>query len=327
MTGRLRHVARWLWAALLFATGRCGAARRGLRRRGAIVVLAFHRVLNDEQFVRTQSLSGMVMRRRTFERLSAYASGRYEVADVSHQPMRECGRLEVAFTFDDGWLDNYTVVFPIVRAHRIPITVFVCPGLLERETPFWPEQVAASMRSAIPGVSELQIENGINRLKRSPSEVQYGPISYDGDAPGGGPDWTMTWEQIEEMNAAGVAVGAHTQTHQLLTRLDEAEGRRELAGCKASLERRLSRPCYQFAYPNGNQSEQTRRLLAEAGFTQAFTMERSAWTSACDPLAIPRVNMAEDDVTGPDGGFSAAMFEYTSFWKVARTMRKNGEWH
>lgn len=325
MSGRLRDAARWLWAVLLLASGRCSAARRELRRRHAVVVLAFHRVLNEGEFRRTQSLSGMVMRSRTFERLSAYVTRRYAVLDVSRsRPMRESGRLDIAFTFDDGWLDNYTAVFPIARAQRIPITVFVCPGLLERGTPFWPERVAASMRSAIPGVRELQIEGTINRLKNVSQELPYGPIADDGDAAEGGPDRTMTWEQIEEMNAAGVAIGAHTQTHRLITGLDEDAGRREVIGCKASLERRLKRPCHQFAYPNGNQSEKTRHLLAEAGFTQAFTMERNAWTPDCDPLAIPRVNVAEGDVTGLGGGFSAAMFEYNAFWKVARALRANG---
>jgi peptidoglycan/xylan/chitin deacetylase (PgdA/CDA1 family) len=325
---RLREVVRWIWAVLLLATGASHAARRNLGRRGAIVIMAFHRILDDVDFRRTQSLSGMVMRRRTFERLSMYVTQQCDVVDLSWDRPREWNdRPRVAFTFDDGWIDNYTAVFPTVREHGIPITIFVCPGLLGRCAPFWPERVAASLKAAIPGICELEIETAINRLKTAPPQLQRDMIASDYNLAEDGPDRTMSWAQIEELNGAGVTIGAHTQTHQVLTALETEPARREVVGSKTCLERRLNKACACFAYPNGNHSESTRRLLVEAGFVQAFTMDRSAWTPNSDPLAIPRANAAESDVTGPAGRFSAAMFEYTMFWKISRALRDSGGVH
>ena len=137
----------------------------------------------------------------------------------------------------------------------------------------------------------------------------------------GSPDKTLSWEQIAEMDRGGVAFGAHTQTHQILTVVPESMARLEILESKATVERELDKSCDLFAYPNGNHSHETRRLLKEAGFALAFTTRKGAWTNASDPLAVPRVNMSESDVAGPTGRFSPAMFEYSAFWKAARPLR------
>jgi peptidoglycan/xylan/chitin deacetylase (PgdA/CDA1 family) len=322
MNVALRAVLRWMWALLLLMTGMLALARRRLCKRRAIVVLAFHRVLDDPDFGRTDSVAGMVMRRRAFERLCSHLNRNCQIVSVERAtPQENSRRIRVAVTFDDGWIDNHTVVFPIAREYGISFAAFICPALLERNRPFWPERVAASIKTAMPGLQETEIEKALNHFKHGSTEPQTDRMADVGDQDEGGPDRTMCWAQIEELRAAGITIGAHTQTHQLLTNIAGEAGRREAAGAKAALERHLGKPCDQFAYPNGNHSYTTRQVLSEIGFAQAFTMERGAWTPNSDPLEIPRVNLAEDDVTCPTGGFSSALFEYTAFWKVWRAQR------
>jgi peptidoglycan/xylan/chitin deacetylase (PgdA/CDA1 family) len=134
-------------------------------------------------------------------------------------------------------------------------------------------------------------------------------------------DRTISWAQAVEMDTRGVVFGAHTQTHEVLTAVPENAARLEIAGSKVELERMLHKRCSLFAYPNGDHSIGTRRLVAEAGFTKAFTTARGAWTAASDLFAIPRPNVSEDDLAGPTGQFSAAMFEYNVFWKASRALR------
>ncbi len=134
-------------------------------------------------------------------------------------------------------------------------------------------------------------------------------------------DATLSRHQIKVMRRAGVTIGSHTQTHQILTSLPEDAVREELERSKTELEETLHAPVRAFAYPNGNHAERVRKLVAEAGYELAFTMERGAWTTTCDPLRIPRINVAEDDVTGPRGNFSSIMFDYTVFWRAWRSTR------
>ncbi len=102
-----------------------------------------------------------------------------------------------------------------------------------------------------------------------------------GEIGGAKPTWTTKGqEQIDRLltNAellavqqAGWEIGAHGQSHVRLSQLSEAAQRGELCGSKARLEDLLGRPVTSFAYPYGDYSALTRRLVEEAGYTHAFT--------------------------------------------------------
>ncbi len=324
---RLRRCIRWLRASALLAGGGLWWARRRLQTSESIVVLAFHRVLDDADLRRTHSLSGMLMRRHTFERLAAYVSSRYEPVDLSHAaPARQSTRLRVAFTFDDGWADNHAIVLPIARAYGIPLTIFICPGVMGVELPFWPERVAAAIKAARIVAREEDIEAAVEGIKSLSSQERDQALATlsgaaDAAAETRTVDRSLGWEEVLLMHEAGTTIGAHTHTHQILTTVSDRTARAEITASKAAIEDRLHKPCRLFAYPNGNHCRDTREILADAGFELAFTTVRGAWTAACDRLAIPRQGIAEDDVTGPTGRFSPAMFEYAAFWEAYRAGR------
>jgi len=325
-----RRVLQWLWAGLLACSGCLWWAKRQLRRNGAVVALTFHRVLSDTSYRKTHSLPGMVVRERTFRELVAHVLRRCEPIDLQEvEPGKPCGKLSVAFTFDDGWSDNYTTAFPIVRANRIPLTVFVCSGLVGKNSPFWPEQVTALLRAVRPTAGVDEITALIETLKQRTSEVRekylaklsekaseqgisLEPLSVDG---------MLSWREISEMDRAGVRFGSHTHTHQILTTVPTETARQEISESKVAIETALSKRCDVFAYPNGNWSHEPRNILAELGFGLAFTTERGAWTATSDRLTIPRSNVCEGDLVGPTGRFWTTMFEYTTFWKAWRATR------
>jgi peptidoglycan/xylan/chitin deacetylase (PgdA/CDA1 family) len=321
-----------VWAYLLQVSGCLWWAERLLRRRGAVIVLTFHRVLNDAEFQRTCSLPGIVIRRRTFEDLAGYVAGKYAVVDFTQAIEAPAGKMRVMFTLDDGWRDTYTNALPLMRSRGIPATVFVCPGLVGRTLPFWPELVASLLGHASPPVAKTEVESLIETLKTYTTERRQkyigrlyelhaqanskttGEDTYTGDR-------TVSWKDIREMDAAGASFGCHTHTHQILTTVPAQAARHEIRTSKAAIQAALHKRCDLFAYPNGNSSAATRRILAEEGFTAAFTTQRGAWTNHSDPMAIPRVNVCEAGVVGLTGRFSPAMFQYSVFWKAWRAMR------
>jgi hypothetical protein len=65
-----------------------------------------------------------------------------------------------------------------------------------------------------------------------------------------------------------------------------------------------------------------RDAVEQAGFQLALTTQPGPWTKQSDPMAIPRVNISEENISGWTGRFSAAMFEYQVFWKSWRARRK-----
>jgi peptidoglycan/xylan/chitin deacetylase (PgdA/CDA1 family) len=283
VAGRARPGLQLVWAALLQASGCLWWAKRQLRRRGAVVVLTFHRVLNDTEFRHTCSLPGIVVRKPTFEKLARYVAARHEAVDFDRAVQPPATKLRVMFTFDDGWKDNYTNALPVLRDHGIPATIFVCPGLVGRTLPFWPELVTALLSQASPPAGGAEIEKLIETLKTYPTERReqfinglyklHAPIEARNAHRG---DSTVLWEDIREMDAAGIRFGCHTHTHQILTAVPAQTARQEIRDSKRAIEAALYRRCDLFAYPNGNSSAATRRILTEEGFSAAFTTQRGA---------------------------------------------------
>jgi peptidoglycan/xylan/chitin deacetylase (PgdA/CDA1 family) len=334
VTSLLRRFVRCLWANFLAASGCLWWAKYRLRQSGAVIPLTFHRVLGEDDYRQTCSLDGMVLREQTFQELSAHVAICHQPVDLqTAEPGVQRSKLAVAFTFDDGWVDTYSVAFPIARQCQIPIVVFVCPGLLDETTPFWPEQLIALMRQTELSMEAEEAERLIERLKRAAAEEREQYLANlrekargrfgAGESMGG--DRTLSWAAIREMSERGVCIGSHTQTHQVLTMVSADSARRELRDSKAAIESTLSEKCDIFAYPNGNCSPQTRKLVAEAGYKLAVTTLSGAWTKDCDPLAIPRINIFEGKVIGWNRRFSATMFEYATFWRAWRATRANSQ--
>ena len=99
----------------------------------------------------------------------------------------------------------------------------------------------------------------------------------------------MTSDEVRELRARGVEIGAHTHSHPDLTTLDYDAAVAELGRGKDELEQLLDEPVDTVAYPYGRVNDKTRRACREAGFLAACrTCGEGSWT---DPLDLPRQDM------------------------------------
>src|SRR5262249_15263011 len=76
---------------------------------------------------------------------------------------------------------------------------------------------------------------------------------------------TMTWDELRDLD-----VGSHGIAHARLTRLSDAELRRELVESKQQIEDELGRACPDFAYPYGDHDERVRAAGRGAGYQRAY---------------------------------------------------------
>ncbi len=109
------------------------------------------------------------------------------------------------------------------------------------------------------------------------------------------------------MDAHGILTGAHTAEHTVLThqRLDDA--RREIAQCKAVLERGVRKPVRHFAYCNGYYSAGVAQALKAEGFVSAVTTEDMPNAPGIDPFALKRKVLWEASSAGILGFYSKAL--------------------
>jgi peptidoglycan/xylan/chitin deacetylase (PgdA/CDA1 family) len=325
-----RRMAGLLWIGLLRNTGCFRFVKWRLRSEGAVLVLMCHRVLADRAFLETHSPADIIVREESFRDLIHYISRECHVIPLHDaKPGKVERKLQIVVTFDDGWSDNSTQVFPIINERRLPITIFLCSGVMAQDLPFWPERVAMLLKAADPTLSTDAIKDEIESLKsESPAhcEEYLGHLAARARINTGSlhsaVDSTLSWEQVLKMQSAGVGFGSHTHTHAILTHVSLENVRVETQASKALIEQNLSSSCDCFTYPNGNWSPQVRDVVAEAGYKLAFTTEAGAWRPDVDPLAIPRLNVSEENIVGWNKHFSSAVFDYHVFWKAWRANRR-----
>jgi peptidoglycan/xylan/chitin deacetylase (PgdA/CDA1 family) len=99
----------------------------------------------------------------------------------------------------------------------------------------------------------------------------------------------VTAEELRQLAAAGIEIGAHSVTHPDLSALSYEDARKELVDSKAALETVLELPVTVAAYPFGRATAETRRACCDAGFLFACRSEgRGSWDDRYD---IPRFGM------------------------------------
>ncbi|MCH7485829.1 MAG: polysaccharide deacetylase family protein [Proteobacteria bacterium] len=103
----------------------------------------------------------------------------------------------------------------------------------------------------------------------------------------------MTWDQIREMAAAGVAIGHHSVTHPHMAGGEASLNARELEKAAARFGGELGRRPRLFAYPYGEASLAVIGLVREAGFAAAFGQHSGAIGGASDFLYLPRFSLNE----------------------------------
>jgi peptidoglycan/xylan/chitin deacetylase (PgdA/CDA1 family) len=313
-----------------------------------VLILSYHRVVADFAGEARRSLYTLNIEQKTFRRHLEVLEESHDVVSLDDalsllDGTRQAARDVAVVTFDDGYRDVYQHAFPVLRDLRIPALVYVPSAFVGTDRRLGHDRLFAALRCMRKrGIGPLAVGVGnpgerwlidalegdatphlaLERLiARHPTpgllrladalEDRLGLSSYK--PPGG--ELPVSWEMLREMQANGIATGAHTAEHTVLTnqRLDEA--RREIALCKTALEKGLKRPVTHFAYCNGYYSAGVAQALKAEGFVSAVTTEDMPNTPGVDPFALKRKVLWEASSAGMLGFYSkpliACQFEDT----------------
>lgn len=214
-------------------------------------------------------------------------------------------------TFDDGYADNVAVALPILRRQGMPATFFLATSFINGGR-MWNDSVIETLRRArgdildarCIGLDELSISTVELRrraIERVLAAVKYLPpgerqrlveelgAGTSHELPS---DLMMTQEQVLQLHASGMEIGAHTVTHPILARLDPEHAGDEIRDSKSRLEAITGAPITLFAYPNGKPGLDYRRehvsMVRELGFEAAVSTAWGVAHTASDPLQLPR---------------------------------------
>lgn len=282
----------------------------------SLLVLIFHRVLPEPDPVLPDEPDAA-----RFSAILDLIAGSFQPL-----PLREAVRRlregslparAACITFDDGYANNCEIARPILNAKGVPATVFVAPGFLDGGRMFNDTVIetvrlapqdfdlraldlgrhaltdAAARRRTVEALLEklkyLDIEE---RLKRIGEVAEVAGVRLPGDL-------MMTQDQVRQLHAAGIEIGAHTVDHPILTSVADDVAARQMRDSRQVLESMIGAPVRSFAYPNGKpQRDYADRHVAmarEAGFDLALSTAWGAATRESDPFQIPRVAAWDQD--------------------------------
>jgi peptidoglycan/xylan/chitin deacetylase (PgdA/CDA1 family) len=338
MIAFLARALKQAGAFLLYRTGLLALWWRaaGRRLRGRPLIVTYHRVLPPAEG-QDLSQAGIVVSTPTFERQLKLLRTLFQVVPLAEAASREEPELS-AITFDDGWADNHAHALPVLNRLGLPATLFVTTGLIGTSRLFWPERLAylladsarAKIHTAAFDGLDPQVEAALAQAARAPDPVlpaaldrliEHSKLLTDEDReqmldlvaqqvgrdPNELPPRLLTWDQVGEMQAAGVEIGAHGVTHAILTRLEPARAVAEIRDSRREVERALGRAAESFAYPNGDTTPALARAVAEAGYRRAVVTDAEPLAGCPAKFALQRKNLAEGSSQGIVG-FSASIF-------------------
>ncbi|PXX90720.1 polysaccharide deacetylase [Marinobacter vulgaris] len=255
------------------------AGKYGLYSAARLLTARQPRILMYHRF--TEAPAGGEASRENFRKQVAHIRRYYQPMTLETL----CGYLEseqrvprnaIVITVDDGYRDFYDIAWPVLREHSVPATLFVTTGFVSGDLWLWPDKISwilehAGENNSVFQWQGLRIEENelktnspkiwkrlISFLLAVPDAEKHEVIAALADAwglelPENAPERfaACTWEQLRELQAAGIEIGGHTVTHPTLGQVNSSHAELEIRDCRARLAEELGREPFSFCYPNG----------------------------------------------------------------------------
>jgi peptidoglycan/xylan/chitin deacetylase (PgdA/CDA1 family) len=197
-----------------------------------LLILAYHRVFPDPRGALAVTPENFELQLRSFLKKGYHALPLKDVFFNYLKDGKPIPKKTLVITFDDGYKDNYTYAMPILKKLNVPATVFLAADYIGRDVTFpWD--------NADPDLKNVTMSSM---------------------------DHPLTWEQVKDLQKAGIEFGSHTMTHPKLTHISLHDAWDELYRSKQLIEQKLGVPVYSFCAPHGYLNAALVKLSEKAGY-------------------------------------------------------------
>lgn len=318
------------------ATGALGLLRHG--RRPRVHIFGYHRVVPNVQLVARTAMPQLCVSTESFVAHLDHLTRCYEVWPLDRAVQLIAGALpaprrDVAvITFDDGYRDVLTEAAPLLRARRLPATVFMTSDvgdgrpmphdrlyalvrraadrnerLLLADVPdrlIWP--LARAEQALAAGAPLAAADALLEALSSADLEIVASALAARIGEPGDLPA-LLNWSELGRLLELGFTVGAHGASHVHLPLETDARLVEELTRPRALFERHLGITPTLLSYPAGRYDVRVIAAARAAGYVAGLTTEERKNRIGSDPFRLGRKVLTDAHGLGPNGVVAPAL--------------------
>lgn len=277
-----------------------------LFRSGKTAVLMYHGICRDNDTLTAGNWLQVPVSK--FKKQMEYLSEMYNVIhldDIENTNHSLNGKPNVVITFDDGYKNNYTLAYPILKRLGLPATIFVVTSMLDTNSLFWYDRLKIVMQSnSIPLKMQEKLICPFKEYHPHTIDKRvddYLDINFPGwrkltngenalDAYG-----VISSDQIKEMASSNlISFGSHTHRHEIITRLNYNEVKESLSHSLSTLKE-IVNPSKYFCYPNGWFDPSHLNIVEQMGFGGAVATNFGHFSINKTPkYKIPRIGIGDN---------------------------------
>lgn len=256
---------------------------RRLKQRNKATIILYHDI-SCELFEQH-----LITLKKYYQIISLQDYFRYREAK---QPFPE---YTLIITFDDGYKGNYKLL-PILERYQIPITIFLCSGIINTSRHYWFEEVKDSQ--PLKYIPERE------RLKRLKALSGFDRIQEYEDRQ------ALNQYEIEQMKT-WVDFQGHTEFHPCLPYCEAGDSKRELLQSAEVLRHQYGLNINTISYPNGDYT--SRELEYCHGiYDYGVTVNIGVNDLHTEALQLKRIPIRDDD------SVAKLQLKVSTFWYFIR---------
>ncbi len=264
-----------------------------------LLIISYHKVCSS-----MDSYGYMTMPADAFEGHIKFIKDNFNVVAMIDglNLIKEEGRrgVYVSINLDDGYMDNFTHAFPVLKKYSVPATLFLTTDFIGKDHLFWWDEVfqliqgsgckshgvsqgrsiqdafkAGYVNDFLMNKKEPNIRDFVDKLRKK-SRLSKGITR----------NRMLGWPEIKEMVSSGMNFGSHTMTHKNLLLMEDKEIRKELMDSRLELEKNLGPKKFGFCYPFSIYDDRVRDIVKDAGFDYARTSISGSNTKNTDKFSL-----------------------------------------
>lgn len=238
---------------------------------------------------------------------------------------------------DDGDNSFYNVIYPVLKKHNVPASLFVSPEICLENKNYWFQEILNFDNVNLLKVISEFISVNTKVINKYPLFIILKNFTIDDI-------WkiianyraefklneskaqNITLDQLKEIDKDGlVKIGAHTLTHPILANEDNKKCEREIRGSINQLADILGHEIKYFAYPNGlpglDFGEREITMLRHNNCRIAFSTNNNDFTIKDNPLSIPRYGISSNE----SEYFVRVKLMFGNYWQKLKELKPGNE--